>query len=217
MTKSQRPRARKGAAESSRDLLLRVTIAQLDEGGEDKIRLEAILAEADCSPSSLYHHFGNLRGLVDEAQIARFERQLDGRTQIVRDAFDRITDKEELIRFSIATLKGLFDTDGAESRSSRANALGSTYKRPDFAKKMGVVLQENCDDLAAAFRIAQLRGLILPSVDLRAVAVWVQGMVFGRVLAELVNDDVIEREWDALTIRAILFTMFGPDTTDIPL
>jgi hypothetical protein len=95
--------------------------------------------------------------------------------------------------------------------------LGSTYKRPDFAKKMGVVLQENCDDLAAAFRIAQLRGLVLPSVDLRAVAVWVQGMLFGRVLAELVNDDVIEREWDALTIRAILFTMFGPDATDIPL
>jgi hypothetical protein len=82
---------------------------------------------------------------------------------------------------------------------------------------MGVVLQENCDDLAAAFRIAQLRGLILPSVDLRAVAVWVQGMLFGRVLAELVNDGAIEREWDGLTVRAILFTMFGPDAADTPL
>jgi AcrR family transcriptional regulator len=217
MTKARRSAAGNTAGETTRDVLLRVTVAELDEGGEEGVRLETILAEADCSPSSLYHHFGNLRGLVDEAQIVRFERQLAGRTQIVRDAFDRITDREELIQFSIATLKNLFDAEGAESRSSRANALGSTYKRSDFAKKMGLVLQENCDDLAAAFRIAQLRGLILPTIDIRALAVWVQGMLFARVLVELINDDAMEREWDGLTVRAILFTLFGPDAADIPL
>ena len=217
MTKSQRTKGRKANDESSRDLLLRVTVSHLDEGGEEGIRLEAILADADCSPSSLYHHFGNLRGLVDEAQIVRFERQLAGRTEVVREGFDKITTREELIQFSIVILKGLFDADGAESRSSRANALGSTYKRPDFAKRMGMVLQENCDELAAAFRIAQLRGLILPTVDLRTVAVWVQGLLFGRVLAELINDDAVARQWDDLTVRAILFTLFGPDAADTPL
>jgi len=82
---------------------------------------------------------------------------------------------------------------------------------------MGMVLQENCDELAAAFRIAQLRGLILPTVDLRTVAVWVQGLLFGRVLAELINDDAVARRWDDLTVRAILFTLFGPDAADTPL
>jgi AcrR family transcriptional regulator len=217
MTKPRRSTAGNTAGETTRDVLLRVTVAELDEGGEEGVRLETILAEADCSPSSLYHHFGNLRGLVDEGQIVRFERQLGARTQVVREGFDSITDRDELIHFSVTVLKSLFDADGAESRSSRANALGSTYKRPDFAKRMGVVLQENCDELAAAFRVAQLRGLILPTIDLKAVAMWVQGMLFGRVLAELIDDDAIQREWDGLTVRAILFTMFGPDAADAPL
>ena len=199
-------------AESTRDALLRIAVEQLDEDGEAGVRLEAILAEADCSPSSLYHHFGNLRGLIEEAHIIRFARIQRERTAEFSRAIEHIETREELVRFFDAAIEQFFAASGVTSRGRRANALGSTYNRPDFAKRLGEAFMETCDSLAAAFRVPQLRGLILPTLDTTSFAVWVQGLFFSRVLLELTGDEVVGTQWNTHTKRAAYFLLFGTDT-----
>jgi AcrR family transcriptional regulator len=65
---------RKPVVETTKEAMLRVAIAAIDDGGEDGIRLDAILQEVGVSPSSLYYHYGNLTGLVEAAQVERFRR-----------------------------------------------------------------------------------------------------------------------------------------------
>jgi AcrR family transcriptional regulator len=194
-----------------------VTVEQLNVGGEAEIRLETILAEADCSPSSLYHHFGNLRGLLDEAQIVRFSEVLAGRTAKFVAGVEDIKSREKLIEFCGAVIDDVMASPGGLARSQRVNALGSTYKRPDFAKRMAQAQIESCEALAAALRVPQLRGLIDESIDLYSLAHWIQGLLFSRVLIELTNDDTLGTRWTVLTKRAILSALFDPgDAADRP-
>ena len=212
MSRTRRRADDQPAGESTRDALLRITVAQLNEEGEAGVRLEAILAEADCSPSSLYHHFGNLRGLVEEAQIIRFAQIQRMRTEEFRNAIESVETHEELVRFLDTAIEIFLRPDGAPSRSRRANALGSTYARPDFAKRLGEVYMETCESLGAALRVPQSRGLILDTVDTNAFAVWVQGLFFSRVLLELSGDETIGAQWNDLTRRSAYFLIFGtPD------
>ena len=207
----RRPIERRKRDHSTREDLLRVTVEQLNIGGEADIRLESILAEADCSPSSLYHHFGNLRGLLDDAQIVRFSHLLSTRTAIFTRGVLDLKSREELIDYCIRSLDELMAADGPTARSQRVNALGSTYHRPDFAKRMAEAQHEGSEALAAALRVPQLRGLIDESVDLYSLAHWVQGLLFSRVLIELGGDDQLGKNWNQLTKRAILTALFGPE------
>ena len=217
MSRPRRAADGKPNPESTRDALLRITVAHLDESGEEGIRLESILAEADCSPSSLYHHFGNLRGLIDDAQIVRFSRNLAERNQMVRDRLATVETRDELVEFVVEITRKLLSNDGKGARSARINALGSTYKRPDFAKRMGLALQENCDDLADALRAPQLRGLIPASVDRHALALWFQSIFFGRALVELLDNDAIGNQWNDITVRSVLVALLGPEGLDAPM
>ncbi|MBU6240281.1 MAG: TetR/AcrR family transcriptional regulator [Acidobacteria bacterium] len=199
---------------STYDALLNATVEQLNEGGESEIRLENILAAADCSPSSLYHHFGNLRGLLDEAQIVRFSKVLRQRTEALNAAIQNVRTRDELVSFCSDWIDQLLVGDGPIARSRRVDALGSTYMRLDFAKRMGEAQAESCEQLASAIRVPQLRGLIDESLDLYSVAHWIQGLFFSRVLVELGHDDKLGRAWNELTKRAILATLFeSADTT----
>jgi AcrR family transcriptional regulator len=211
-TVPRRPRDDRRRDSSTYDALLKATVEQLNEAGESEIRLENILAAADCSPSSLYHHFGNLRGLLDEAQIVRFSQTLLERTAVFNEAIQEIRSRDALIEFCAEQIEILVTGEnGPLARSRRVDALGSTYMRPDFAKRIGEVQAESCAQLAAALRVPQLRGLIDESVDLYAVSHWVQGLFFSRCLVELVNDEKVEGKWNDLTKQAILAILFGPD------
>jgi AcrR family transcriptional regulator len=213
----RRQNDRRGRESSTRDALLKATVEQLNEAGEAEIRLENILAAADCSPSSLYHHFGNLRGLLDDAQIIRFSQTLRERTAAFNLAIQEVKTREALIEFCARRIDELVTgADGPLARSRRVDALGSTYMRPDFAKQMGEANTESCEQFAAALRVPQLRGLIDESVDLNAVAHWVQGLFFSRCLVDLTNDDELGRSWNALTKQAILSVLFGPEVGFAP-
>jgi len=217
ISRSSAPRRSRPRESSTRDALLKAAVEQLNEAGEAEIRLENILAAADCSPSSLYHHFGSLRGLLDDAQIVRFSRTLRERTAAFNLAIQEVKTRDALIEFCARRIDELVtDADGPLARSRRVDALGSTYMRPDFAKQMGEAHTESCEEFAAALRVPQLRGLIDESVDLKAVAHWVQGLFFSRCLVELTNDDALGDSWNTLTKQAILAMLFGPEVGFAP-
>ena len=210
-----RPRKRadgQPVTEPTRDALLRITVEHLNEGGEANIRLESILAEADCSPSSLYHHFGNLRGLVEEAQLVRFSKNLDQRSAHFVNAVAEISSREEMIRFARNELEKYCTAEGAVYRSQRADALGSTYKHDLFAKRMGQAYVESCERVGKALAAAQRKKFISPEVDTEVFALWIYGIMFSRVLLELTGDEDLGQRWNAISVRAALFTLFDdPD------
>ena len=58
---------------NSRGLILALAIKAIDTGGEASIRVKQIADEAGTSVTSIYHFFGSREGLIEAAQIARFE------------------------------------------------------------------------------------------------------------------------------------------------
>lgn len=78
----------------TKDEVLRVTIVEIEKVGEGNVRLEDVLREAEASVSSLNHHFGNMRGLPGEAQLARFNASTGDNAQRFRDAANRVKNKK---------------------------------------------------------------------------------------------------------------------------
>lgn len=63
---------------SSKEMILALAITQIDRGGEASIRVKQIAEDAGTSVTSIYHFYGSREGLIEAAQIARFEGGYEG-------------------------------------------------------------------------------------------------------------------------------------------
>src|SRR5690349_13658729 len=69
------PRAPAGGGGKHKLAIMEGTILLLEERGADGLLLEDVLAEADASAGSLYHHFGSRDGLLVAAEEERYRTQ----------------------------------------------------------------------------------------------------------------------------------------------
>jgi AcrR family transcriptional regulator len=192
-----------GDREKTKDVLLRVAIAAIEEVGEAHVRLDDILRDADASVSSLYHHYGNMRGLLDEAQLARFDSHTGQNIRAFHDAVIRVRNKDEFRELIAATVKDLFSRERKENRSTIVNAFGSIFKTPEFDQRVVELEGQNIAVLSAALEHAKSRGLTRSDLDAVSFSAWAIGLTFSRVIPDIINDDDIIDGWIDLTIDSI--------------
>ena len=191
----------------TKEELLRVTIAEIEKVGEGNVRLEDVLREAEASVSSLYHHFGNMRGLLDEAQLARFNASTGDNTKRFRDAANRVKNRKELRELIKVTIEITFSSKRAHSRFSAMNAFGSIFETAGFHDRVAEIERENMAVLVDALDSLRARELISESLDLHAFAAWIMGLTFSRVVPDLLNDPATEEAWVQLTTQAVIHLM----------
>jgi AcrR family transcriptional regulator len=192
-----------GEREKTKDALLRVAMAAIGEVGEAHVRLDDILRDADASVSSLYHHYGNMRGLLDEAQLARFDLFTAGNIKAFHDAVIRVGNKDEFRRLIAATVEDLFSRERAKNRSTIMNAFGSIFESPQYTQRIVNLEKTNISVLAAAMENARLRGLTREDLDVESFAAWAMGLTFSRVIPDILNDDAIIDGWLEMTTQSI--------------
>lgn len=189
--------------EKTKDALLRVAIAAIEEVGEAHVRLEDILRDADASVSSLYHHYGNMRGLLDEAQLARFDAETGNNIKVFYDAVLRVANKDEFTVLVRNTVEQAFSRSQAHNRSSAVNAFGSIFKTPNVNERVVELERAHIEMLAHAISHARAKGYVRADLDVDGFSAWIMGLTFSRVIPDIMNDEAIVDSWMEMTVESI--------------
>ena len=191
-----------------REVLLQVMIDALNKVGESEVRLETILERAQISPSSLYHHFGNLRGLIEEAHVERYIREVYSNLDGIKKQFEDMETRDDFVRIIDENLDILLSDTRKVPRFRRANAFGSSYGHPDFARRIAEVEREANKATAEVLKVAQYRGFIPRAVDLEAFASWLNASLSGSVVIDQMDDPEYRERW-ATMMRASTRYLLG--------
>lgn len=195
--------------ESTKDALLRVAIETINEGGESSIRLDSILAEVGVSPSSLYHHYGNLNGLIEAAHVERFQRAVFGNAVELKRRMEEVESAADFVALVEATMDRYFGAVRAIPRQHRVNALGNAFARPELLAAITDAQKNSLVIATEAVSIAQAKGFVNKDLDVAAFIAWFDGMAWGRVLIEITSDEDLGAKWNEIAKHAVHSVLFG--------
>ncbi|NCZ71138.1 MAG: TetR/AcrR family transcriptional regulator [Actinobacteria bacterium] len=198
------------ANKHSRERILDLAIAAIDEGGEVAIRVNDLAAAAGVTVPTLYRHFGSRDGLIVAAQTQRFRLTQNSDTSILSVALARAKTAEQFQKTLRKELLLHFERDRWVLRATRLNTLGSAVKRPDLQASIAQAQREGAMGIAMALEPYQRKGWLRPDVDLLALAYWYMGQILGRALIEMGDDPVVEKHWNQISIEAVVVAAFGP-------
>jgi AcrR family transcriptional regulator len=192
---------------TTREALIQVTVDALDELGEPNIRLENILATSGVSVSSLYHYFGNLRGLIDAANVVRFNRIYLLDLVSTRAALDKARTKDDFRKLVVAIVDDIFLPNRSENRRHRLLSLSGIDNNPEFASSIAQAQKANALATAEILVSAKNRGFVPEHFDPVAFGVWFSAQAFGLAVTEIADDESMSDMWREQTLRATLYLL----------
>ena len=181
--------------ESARDTLLRAAIAAIDEHGEAGVRLEEVLANAGASVSSLYHHYGNLRGLIDQAQLVRFAQAYTDSVAVFLDRLEKVSSPKDVGKLVCLTVEEVYSSERRSMRQQRLHALGAVYQNEELRHEMAELERQSAERTATAVRALQDRGFVSPAINPATWALWFNTQVYAVAVIDLLDDDAQRRAW----------------------
>ena len=147
-------------SESTKDALLRVAIETINEGGESAIRLDSILAEVGVSPSSLYHHYGSLNGLIEAAHVERFQKAVYSNAVELKRRIEETESRQSFVALIDSMMDMFFSSVRARPRQHRVNALGNAFGRPELLAAIAEAQKISLVIATEAVSIAQAKGFV---------------------------------------------------------
>ncbi len=192
--------------------VLDVVVERLFEGDESLIRIPDICEATGVNYGSVYHHFGSREGVIAAAYDQIF-------SALAREDIDRLrevslasTSREEYVG-AVALLIEAMTADGARRarRSMRARVIAAAATRPALRDLISATQARLTAELTRVIEHGQGRGWLRRDLSAHAIAVVVQGVVFGRCLDDVSSEPIEASEWartmytlftDLLTARA---------------
>ena len=144
----------------SKERILQLAVAAIEDGGEAAVRVKAIADEAEVAITSIYHFYGDREGLVQAAQVARFAAGYREGAEVLRQVAESCQSREELRDALHTLIRTVFSSTHTEARARRSNVVGSAVTRPALRE---VIIEEArfwINDLCESLAIAQRRGFI---------------------------------------------------------
>ena len=199
-----------GTETDTQQRLLNAAVRVLDVGGEQAIRVQEIADAAGVTKPSVYHFFGSREGLIERAQVERYQRGFGEIIDAMAQALQRCTTREEF--FSVVTdYINLAYSDARKIvRRQRVAVLGSAQSRSALAETLADAQDLTDHALASALRIGQTKGWIRPELDLVVFSDWFLAQTNGRILVDIARDESLEKEWSRISTRAALALLGCP-------
>lgn len=180
----------------TRQQLLDVTVEMLDEVSHEDLTMAIVLEKANVSKSSLYHFFEDFKDLLGEALLERFRRSV--LTDVTKEAARKSKSQEDYF-IALDKITTLVQSRGrATIRFERAQILGRARKDEKFRLALGIIQQELTDALTEAFAVAQDKGFLTTTIEPRTIAVFVQSYTLGKVVDDLTQDQMNDKDWNRL-------------------
>lgn len=175
----------------------------LTEHDPDSIQVAEVLALADISTGSLYHHFADFGQLIETAVLRRFSRFVDSNVAAMKQILVQATTTQECIAFLRAVTRASNSVDRAPDRMARAQAMDLASRRPRFFELLAAEQQRLTDAITDLVRGAQERGWFRAELDPVSVSVMVQAYSFGRIVDDIAQDHVNPDAWCELVDELI--------------
>lgn len=188
--------------------IIEATIDAVQAKGEAGVRLAEVAEAAEVSKTLIYHFFGDREGLIAATEAERYSRLVGPGIARTRAFVETCPSPEAWAEFITNFYRLSSNPSGAERRRGRIQILGSAATRPRLRASVVKANNAAVAELSEAFAVAQERGLMGTEHSPYELAVWIQGLMLNRHLAEMADDPEQEAACNAVneTVVAMLFT-----------
>ena len=176
---------------------------ELAEHGPVGFNLDRVIATSGVSRGSIYHHFGSRAGVITTVEttdlMATYAVALDDTRRIVQEA----ESGSELMDWVAVSLRVGGSDLGRRARARRIATLTAAEDIPALRDFLRDKQREGVEIYVDILRLAVERGLIAPATSLDGVAHFMQSIMVGRVLVDLVDDADQDEAWVVSTLAAV--------------
>ena len=183
-----RQRAEQQRAQETVRLVLDATIARLQTQGEAGVNIKEISAETGVSYGAIYHHFKDRDGLIHAAQFERLRHQPGGDIVALGQALDSAEDLDDFVARVQQIADAIADPSRGAVRLVRSSVIASALHNDELRAALTGLETEVMEAVAALIRRAQDLGIADPSLDPKAVAVYIEALSYGIVLQEFMEN-----------------------------
>ena len=187
-----------------RERLIEVTMTMLEAKGEQSLRVVEVAEAADVSMGTIYSHFENRRGLVAAVRLEQYRRWVSDSLAGLRSAVEALDGPEAALG---AAEQLIIVPDAPEPRAHReirVDAIAASHHEPALAAAMQAMQRELNAQAVQLVERAQQIGLVDPALDATAVALLLQAVPMGLVVADLDPESAPSGDaWVALMIRVV--------------
>lgn len=192
-----------GSSHPTRERLIATMVGLLDGDDPEHITADQVLTLSNISKGSLYHHFADFEELLEAALIRRFSQNVDLSVDALLSIVANSHNRNEFVSQLGALTADQQNPNRSRFRLERARATGLTFSSARFHDALGVEQQRLTDAFADVIIEAQNRGWIEPTLDPRAVAVFIQAFTLGRVVDDIAPEKVDPDAWVRLIMRVV--------------
>jgi len=179
--------------------------------GVDALTVEMVLAESGVSKGSLYHHFKDFDALIETVQVRCFSEFVDEGISFLEAALGSASSREELRANVAAVVPLAHDPTRAPHRIDRARILGSFGHRVGFSQALSREQQRLRTRGEQLIAEAQSKGWVNRSLSPRAMASFILGFTFGRVLDDVCEEHVSAEDWNEVVRQFMDSVLFAAD------
>ena len=194
--------------------ILDEAIRIIEANGEAGLRVHDIEVAVNVTPPSIYHFFGSREGLVSAAQAERVLRGFSQFGAVSEAILEKVSSRAELREAIRELLTLVYEPSRASARLQRIFAFGSAEGRRELAAIIGDAARAFLHENAERFKVFKENGWTRPDLDLEAFSQWLAGQILGRIYIEIGCEPVPNPAWDAISIEAVTFVVFGSLSDD---
>jgi AcrR family transcriptional regulator len=184
-----------GRSETTVLKIVEAAVELLDERGEQGFRIAELHARTGVSTGSLYHHFGSREGLIKAARAYQYAQVVprDGEAIALLAVHARSAD--EFVDQLTSVIRIAQSPERAHGRLKQAEFLGSAVGRPDV---FAALRSFHTEGMTASEQVAEVliqRGWVKDGISPRALVMFTQALVFGRIIGDLDLTPIDPEEW----------------------
>ncbi len=170
--------------------LIEVTMALLDSGGEQALRVVEVAEAAGVSMGTIYTHFENRRALVAAVRLEQYRRWMDESLAGIHAVLDGMDQGQDAAASAtVAALGSLIirpaDPVARAHRVVRIDAIAASHHEPALAAAMQDMQRALNAAAAELVRRGQALGVVDPAIDPAAMALLLQAVPLGLAVADL--------------------------------
>jgi AcrR family transcriptional regulator len=206
------PKVRQRAVRRTPDIneILGVTLELLERDGESGFRLEDLMQRTGISKSSIYLHFGDRDGLLAMAFGKKFSEIVQESLSGLELLLNNVSDPRSMRDALQAATAFVTSPDRFKNRLDRAVIIAGTRGRAAFADELAKAQTALTDRTMVLLLDAQERGLVRLRHSPRTVAQMIQAVTFGRIVAELEQQQSPEsvQSWISMVTELLDILLF---------
>ena len=178
----------------------------IEERGEARLRVAELAERCDVAVGLLYHYFKDRQAIIAAVRAQQFAELVDADIDTVDMNIADETTVEGLLSASIANFgANLDDEQRRANRWGRLAILAAAEHNEILRKEVSAQQIRSSRALINVIEKAQSQGLVRTDISARAIALLVEAVPLGTVLADINPETApTQQEWVALITELLL-------------